>query len=291
MRINNLKTLSIIFIVLVGFLAYKIWLPQIKPQTSAFGEKVKGTTAATVQNIQITKDKDTVILTKEQNEWKVNGKKANKTKIEDMLSQLLPQSAELISQNESRQKEFEVANELGTKVKLGNSITMLLGKSVSGGSYVRFDNDKDVFLLKNLYAYSISTDNKEWMDKTILLVDKDKIQKLSFQINTSRLSLIKEKDKWTIEGENKEPKKDKLDSLLLNLSSLNADSVADKDTVQKYPEISNSQVTIEYDGKKETLQFYKGESDYLVKRQSDGENFLVSNSKTEEFQKAPENLR
>lgn len=291
MQINNLKILSLIFIVLVGFLAYKIWLPQIKPQASAFGEKIKGTSAATVQNIQITKDKDTVTLTKEQNEWKVNGKRANKTKIDEILNQLLPQTAELISQNESRQKEFEVTDDLATKVKLGNSITLLIGKSGSGGSYVRFDNDKNVFLLKNLYAYSISTDGKDWMDKTILSVDKDKIQKLLFQASSGKFSLIKDKDKWTIEGESNEPKKDKLDSFLVSLSSLNADSVADNDTLQKYPQVSDTQVTVEYDGKKETLQFYKGESDYLVKRQSDGENFLISNSKAEEFQKALENLQ
>ena len=76
----------------------------------------------------------------------------------------------------------------------------------------------------------------------------------------------------------REPNKDKLDPVLTSLSSLTAESLVSTESSKVYPSTAQIVMTVEYDGGRETLNFYQGKNDYKVVRDSDKEEFIVTNS-------------
>lgn len=290
MRLKNLKLLGIILLVLVGLLAFKIYSPQLSSQISPYKEKISGVKRVSVQTIAISKGTDTVTLAKEQDVWRANGKKADKSKIDELLTLLLPEtSPEIVAQTDKRHKEFELTSDLATKITLNDNTKLLLGKSSYPSIYARFDGQNDVFSLKG--SALISATVTDWYDKTIFTVDQTKISKMIFTNENGLLSLMKRDNKWMIESANKEAKKDKVDGVLTALTNLTAQSVADKEFLGNYPTSPTLTLTVEYDGKKETLEFTKGESDYLVKRQSDGENYIVAEYTVSNLASAPQDVQ
>lgn len=277
---NKLKLLITILIVLSGLLVFKSYLPQLVPKASLYKEKIKNLKKETVTNLLISNKSESVKLTKDGEFWKVDGKKADKDKVTDLLKGIIPDEfPQLISSSESRQSEFETTKELGTSVSVNDNLNLIFGKSVTGGGiYVRVDGDKNVFLFKNIYTSSLSPSLTFWADKKIIAVDRTKIIKLEFKQKGKDTILVNKEGKWIIEKTSREPNRDKLDAVLLTLSSFQAESLAENKNARAYPSISQLTLSIEYDGGKEALDFYQGKTDYQVKRDSDKENFIVSNA-------------
>lgn len=286
---KNIKLLLVIFVALVGFLAFRQYAPSLNKETSSYTEKTKAVSTQSIASIEISNSSGSVQLKKEADTWKVNSKKADVTKINSLLSSILPAIApELIAQTDKRHKELELTDDLATKIKLDNKLTVLIGKSGGSGVYVRFDTEPTVYLLKT--NPSVTSTASEWYDKTVLSLDQTKVIKITFREGNSITMLAKEGDKWKGGSKNEEVKKDKVDAVLSQVSNLTAQSLFDAKEGSTYPKQANLTFTIEYDGKLETLEFYKGDSDYLVKRQSDGEQFVVSESSISSVISAPEDI-
>lgn len=284
---KNIKLLLVIFVVLVGFLVFRQYAPSLTQETSAYTEKTKVVSPQSVASIEISNPSGSVQLKKEADIWKVNGKKADMAKINSLLSSLLPAIApELIAQTDKRHKELELTDDLATKIKLDNKLTVLTGKSGGSGIYVRFDSDPAVYLLKN--NPSVTSTASVWYDKTILAVDQTKITKITFREGDAIKMLAKDGDRW--KGGSKEVEKNKVDPILSQISNLTAQSFFDATSGSIYPKQANIVITVEYDGKLETLEFYKGTSDYLIKRQADGEQFIVSEYSISSVISAPKDI-
>ncbi len=286
---KNIKLLLAVFVVLIGLLAFKQYAPSLSQPTSAYAQKTKDVSAKTVSAIEISNSSGSVQLKKEGDAWKVNGKKADTAKVNSLLSSLLPEIApEQIAQTDKRHKELELTDDTATQIKLDNKLTLLTGKTAGSGIYTRFDNDPAVYLLKN--NPSVTSTVSEWYDKTILAFDQTKATKITFREGNSITILTKEGDKWKGGSKNEEVGKDKVDPILSQISSLTAQSLYDAAGGNTYPKQPNLILTVEYDGKMETLEFYKGASDYLVKRQSDGEQFIVSEYSISSLISAPKEI-
>lgn len=282
---KNLKLLVVILVILSGILALKSFLPQLTPKTSPYFEKIKNIKKETVTSLSISKKSESVILKKDGDLWKADGKKADKNKIDEMLKGFITDDLpELISQTDSRHKELELTPDTATSIKLNEGLTILLGKSVVGGGiYARFDGDNQVFLLKNLYSSSLSPSLSYWVDKTVLAVERTKIKKLEFTLSKEKNILISKDNKWTDEKTGREPNKDKLDPVLTSLSSLTAESLVNTESSKVYPSIAQIIMTVEYDGGRETLNFHQGKNDYKLIRDSDKEEFIITNSAAQKF--------
>lgn len=284
---KNIKLLLVIFVALMGLLVYKQYAPSLTKETSAYTEKTKVVSPQSVASIEINNSSGSMQLKKEGELWKVNGKKADTTKINSLLSALLPGAApELIAQTDKRHKELELTDDMATKIKLDSKLTVLTGKSGGSGVYARFDTDSAVYLLKN--NPSVTSTASEWYDKTILTVDKTKITKITFREGDAIKMLAKDGDKW--KGGSKEVEKNKVDSILSQISNLTSQSFFDATNGSTYPKQANIVITVEYDGNLETLEFYKGASDYLVKRHADGEQFIVSEYSISSVISAPKDI-
>lgn len=286
---KNIKLLLVIFVVLVGFLVYRQYAPSLTKETSAYAEKTKMVSSQSVTSIEISNSSGSVQLKKEADIWKINGKKADATKINSLLSSILPTTApELIAQTDKRHKELELTNNLATKIKMDNKLTLLTGKSAGSGVYARFEDDATVYLLKN--NSSVTSTATEWYDKTILAFDQTKASKMTFREGNATIVLTKKDNKWVNEKDSKEAKADKVTSVLSLVSNLSAQSLYEDTKSAAYSKLATLTFAIEYDGKSETLEFYKGESDYLVKRQADGGKFIISEYNVSSVISAPKEV-
>ena len=213
---KNIKLLLVIFVALMGLLVYKQYAPSLTKETSAYTEKTKVVSPQSVASIEINNSSGSMQLKKEGELWKVNGKKADTTKINSLLSALLPGAApELIAQTDKRHKELELTDDMATKIKLDSKLTVLTGKSGGSGVYARFDTDSAVYLLKN--NPSVTSTASEWYDKTILTVDKTKITKITVREGDTIKMLAKDGDKW--KAGSKEVEKNKVDPILSQVSN------------------------------------------------------------------------
>ena len=187
-----------------------------------------------------------------------------------------------------KHKEFEVTSEAAIRIKLSEKISLLIGKANYPGVFARFDGDNTVFLLKKLESVTVSTDVQQWLDKTVFADALDKIQKLTFTKGNKDYVMAKKDKKWLNSENGKEAAKEKMDALLVQLSNLNARSVVIKDTpITGFAASPELKVVIAIEGGTETLELYKGKDTYLVKRLSDGEQFVVATSSLSSILSAP----
>jgi len=265
----------------------KLYLPKIMPEKSTYLDQVKNIQKETLASIEIINGENKLDLKKENSVWKAGGKNADTVKIDTLLAALLPSVApDVIAQTDKRYGELDLGDEAATKIRLGNSLMLFLGKDTAGGRYVRLEGNPSVYLLKN--APAVTTDTADWWDKTVVAIDQTKVTKLTFKDNDTNITIVKKDDKWLSEPDSKEAKKEKVDSVLFALSSLTAQLLYDEQSKTRYPKTANLTVGAEYDGKTEMLEFFKGESDYLVKRLSDGERYVVSEYTISSFLKFPQ---
>lgn len=286
---KNIKYISLLLLLLVAILGIKSYWPKLTPQKSPYPEELHGLKPEHVKKIEIRKDSQAVSLEKIQNTWKTNGMKADADKIQLLLSSLIPSvSPELIAQTDARYADFDLTASASTRITLDAGITFHTGKMSGSGLYARINDKPNVYLLQNLTPISVS--GSDWADTTILSVDRTKVTALSFIAPTDRTELVKKDGKWILPSGNHEAKSEKVDAILTALSPLTAQSVYDPRSVSTYPEKPELTLTITENDKKDTLDFYKGETDYLVKRLSDGERFITAEYSVSQILSGPKDI-
>lgn len=233
---RQLKLAALIFLGLVLVLSLKLFLPKLLPEKSAYNGKLDGLTKTSVQKIGITKDNESVELTKESNGWLVDGKRANKVKIEGMLDQLMPKvDPVLVAETSQKHKDYGVDKDSATAIKLNDKTTLLIGLTSSdSGIYVRFEGDDKVFTVKEASSARPTAKKSDWYDKGVLGTEKDKIQKIVGTLDGKQLTVTKNNDKW-VDANGKEVSQDKMNSLLSNLATLTAQDLANDANRVAYP--------------------------------------------------------
>jgi hypothetical protein len=145
-------------------------------------------------------ERQTVLLKKIDGEWIVisnNSYKARKNDINTLLEKAAEiTQGELISSNPDRQEILEIGPQSGTHVRLQQDANAVadfwLGKNGAGGNatYVRLDGSDLVYASKgNIRFYFQKPD---WIDRTILKLDKEQINKISLKIGWGNIVLERE---------------------------------------------------------------------------------------------------
>lgn len=283
---NWTKILLPLSIILVGIVAGQAILQnkQAKPQKSGYLQTVSGISDSSLDGVEISEKNEKIVLNKENDVWKLGGKKADAGKINQLISIVLNKEGsnyELISQNPSRFDEFSVSSASAKKVvmKSGNvqKFTLFIGGSSYPGTFVRPENGNDVYLTAQSLGELVATDSQSYFDKTVVFLTKDAIKKITTSYGKRGFVLVKENNKWKFENSNKEPNEEKVNELTGNLGNFKADKVLEKTNDKKgYPQNLGSLLVELTDGKTESLNFYKGATDVLIIRKSDGQLFTVS---------------
>jgi len=273
---RQLKIAAIVFLGIVIVLGLKLFLPKLLPEKTPYINKFDGLTPSSVQRIDVGEANESLQLTKESAGWRVDGKRANKAKIDGLLDQLIPKTdPPLVAETSQRHKDYGVDKESATSIKLNDKVTVLIGLTASEGAYVRFEGDDKVYTVKDLSRTGLTAKKTDWYDKGVLGTERDKIQKVSGTVDGKSLRLTKKNDKW-IGANDSELDKDKVNSLLANLATLSAETLAEEANRGTYPTTPQATFTVDYDGQTETLELYAGPENYWVQRRNSKEIFIVS---------------
>lgn len=165
-------------------------------------------------------------LTKTGGKWKIDisGKKYNADEgaVKNMLHELKTLTAQRIAaNNESKWAEFEATDSAATRVQLlsGKKIVadVYLGKfsykppknqnpymqqqqQGTMTSYVRPADESKVYAVEGLIAMTFNRRAADFRDRTIVRVNKESLNKLTFNQPDGNYSLTKEGNNWMIDG-------------------------------------------------------------------------------------------
>jgi len=220
-------------------------------------------------------------LKKEGDIWRIKGKKARETEVNEFLAVLFPQNPpEIVAKTSSRHSQMGVDEKGAIKIKINGEKEIWLGKSDGGGNFLRFPGSDEVWLVAGSW-FSPSFDFSNWVDKTIISLDSQKLKKIDWQ-SPPRARLYQKKENFWWEGEKKVEDK-VVEPLVSELSPLNADEVLEDQRPAGYSSVPKATLEIEWEGGSEKLEFFAGKDKYLVKRNSDGQEFLISSSVAQKF--------
>jgi len=270
---KNLKIIIITFVVLLGLLLIKIYLPENINQESPYLNVINKIDPKNITSIDIEKDKEKIELKNVKNTWLLNEKKADPDKIESLITVLFPvKEPELIARTYKNYKQYDLLKDLATKITINRDLSIYGGKIDGTDFYVRINESPEVYLLKN--PSTISSDPNDWYDKKILNIENEKVTKITIKDSSKSLSLVKKDNKW-LDQDKKEVTTENVKMFLDSLTNITALSflAVSQDIYSNEAELT---INIDYDNKKEELQFFKGDSDYLVKRNSDKEQLVIS---------------
>jgi hypothetical protein len=272
---NNIIKLIGISAVLLFILLAREMFPKLN-RKSQFMESMSRLDKDAITTIDITRGIEQATLTKEGEKWKINGKFATSAKVQTLLEEMyIADQPDVISESKDRYVEFLVDDSNAAKIRLNDTITLFIGSSDSYGTYTRIDGIDSVFLLANFPSSDLSS-FEYWVDKTIIAVERSKTQKLTMNFNGRTSSIVKKDAIWVKENTDIEISKDKIDAVFLTLGSFLATSFATPQEKAVYSAVADIVLTVQDDATAFTLEFYKGDSDYLVRRNSDGELFHVA---------------
>ncbi|WP_421870031.1 DUF4340 domain-containing protein [Marinoscillum sp.] len=210
MRGNKLMLLLGILVLLVG-----IYLVVKFTDSSGRSESFRSE-LVTIDNDQVTKveifsPSDTTYLMKNGDIWTVNGKfTADPNSVSSLLNTLKGiKPSRLASRSEDTWKDFQV-DESGTRVAAyenGNkTLDIILGRfNVEGQrsfySYVRLEEESDVYVAKDFMKMSISTGSEAYRNDDLLKVNKDSVSSIRFNYPDSAFVLSRQESGWMLDDQ------------------------------------------------------------------------------------------
>jgi len=288
-----------VFIILTGVVVGQKILQnnQSKPAKSGYLQAVAGISESSIDNLVISDDKGTLTLNKQNGTWKLDGKNADQQVVNNIISVILDKNGgnyELVSQNPGRFSDLSVGDASAkVTLKSGNveKLTLIVGSSNYPGTFVRPQKENSVYLTSQSLGEISTAQRQNYFDKAVLNLTQDKLSKIDVNYKAESYTLTKSENKWKLEKSNKEVDESKMSSFLRGLESLKADKVvesaAEKNNyTQKYGSLKIETT----DGKSETVDVYKGKSDLLLQRKSDGQMFTSSQSLVDSFLKQSRDL-
>jgi len=279
----NFKILLIIILVLGGVVGWRMMGGKILPRRfrrDGYFQKL-GIKKEQVRIINLSQKDKSVELKREGEIWKIKGKKAKETEVSELLAVLFPQNPpEIVAKTPSRHQQMGVDEAGAIKIKLNGEKEIWLGKNTSGGNYLRFPEGDEVWLVKGSW-YSPTAEFSYWVDKTIISLNTTKLKKIDWR-NSSQTKVYEKKDNSWWEGEKKVEEK-KIEPIITGLSPLTAEEVVEDQRPAGYSPVAKLTLEVEWEGGSEKLEFFSGKDKFLVKRNSDGQEFLISSETAKKF--------
>jgi len=276
----NFKVLLIIILALGAVVGWRTTGGKFLSQKSGYFQKL-GIKKEQVRTIGLSQQEKIVELKKEGEIWKIKGKKAKETEVNELLAVLFPQNTpQIVAKTSSRHQQMGVDEGGAIKIKLNGEKEIWLGKSTAGGNYLRFPGSEGVWLVKGSW-YSPTVEFSYWVDKTIISLDISKLKKIDWR-SPPRIRVYEKRDNSWWEEEKKIEDK-KVESIISSLSPLIGEEVIEDQRPAGYSQVPKVTLAIEWEGGSEKLEFFAGKDKYLVKRNSDGQEFIISSETAKKF--------
>lgn len=146
----------------------------------------------------------TAELVKDGDTWKLDGKLADVSAIEQLL-EAVPKmrSSSLVTRSRERYADYEVDDEKGTSVELYQGANKLaafvVGKAATGGAHVRVGSD--VFSVAGVFPRTFQKSGNAWLEKKVFTADLASVTKVDVKLSGMEpYQLVKNGDTWSLEG-------------------------------------------------------------------------------------------
>lgn len=207
MKRSNNKILLIVLIVLIGgfVLTRVLRSPALEKNLEDSLLKID-TAKVTELRITPSAQKGEIKLIRNSNTWKVQHNKqtaaAENRALKNAIGALAAiQPDRVVSRKKEKWSNYKV-DSTGTNVRIftGNEMeaNFWVGKSGSGTTYIRFDDEVDVYAVKEMMDSYFNKDFNAWRNKAFLRVDPKKISKITFQYPDSSYTVVRDSTAWKI---------------------------------------------------------------------------------------------
>lgn len=208
-RFNN-KTLIIILIVLAtAFVLTRLFRSPERESNldiSALSADTAGIDEVTI--LPMVEDPKEIKLTKEGNDWKVTRDKvtsrADKSVVASMLDRLASMKPErIVTRNKEKWNDYRVGDTTSTEViaRVGDEevIRFKVGKDQMNVTFVRKNNDDEVYAVAGGIGSSFNRKFNDWRDQTFVRFNINDIRKITFTYpSDSGFVLSKDDNRWMI---------------------------------------------------------------------------------------------
>jgi hypothetical protein len=168
--------------------------------------RLPASTATSVDTVRILRPSDSVILSRHDSSWTVNGHPASRSAVTELFTALADTAGrpELVAQRPASHAGLGVDSTGGTRVRLlrGDS---LVGEFIAGhrntdldGGYFRLAGQPDVYLVRGGLAGLLDRGPDEWRDRRIASVPVDSIAAIQVQRGSRGYRLAKGEKGWTL---------------------------------------------------------------------------------------------
>ena len=204
---NRIITTLVISLLVQAALIFYVYMPKEKNPRHLFFDAQKD---ATITAVTITdKDGKTLTLKQKGNNWLVRQNNrdipADAQKVTGRIQKLKNLVADrLTTRTTGSHARLEVADSLfQRKVEItftsGVSRTLFIGSSPSFQTvHVRADKEKNVYLVRGMSSWDLSTEARSWWRPTYLTFDPDRVRTFSLTADKTTLFGKKEKDTWQV---------------------------------------------------------------------------------------------
>lgn len=185
-------------------------------------------------------------LMKEGNAWKVTREQvtaaADKNRIRTLLGKLASMKPErIVTRKKEKWNDYQVSDTTGTAVialaKNAEVARFTIGKDQMNVTFVRKDDDEEVYAVAGANASSFNQKFDDWRDQTFLRIDIDKISKITFTYPADSSFVLSKKEKsWTVN--NMPADSVKTESYLNKLRLKEIENFADNFSASSPPEVT-----------------------------------------------------
>jgi len=259
-------------------------------QPNEYLNAIRNIKADDLVRIEIAKNSRDLVLTKQEGGWKGASKTADLAKVNELIRSLLTTvSPQIISQNKDKFEELELATGSATIVKLisqQKETSFLIGKQIGPDTVVVLQDLDKAFGLTSVPSLS-ETAASDWIDKTIMDIDSLRVKQLIFEARENYALNQTSDQQWAFEDSSDKVNSDGVNTFLYKFNPFKGDDLASEEQKQKADLASNGFNIILTDkgDNKTDLNFRLVEDEYIVKRSTDNEYFVISKTTGESFDK------
>ncbi len=156
-----------------------------------------------VDTVVIAGQRDTTVLARNPDGWRVNGFRAGAEEITTLLEALADTSAyELAAESKGSHRRLGVDADSGRRLRAAGkdkAVELVVGGAPAfGAGYVRRANESAVYRVKGRLPELAGRRPDEWRDKTIVAVSADSIAQIQVRRGRERYALTRDGSRWQL---------------------------------------------------------------------------------------------
>ncbi len=287
-KVLSQLTFLVAFVLLILFGRNLITRYQ-QQQPNEYQNAIKSIKSDDIVRIELTKASQELVLTRQDGIWRIASKSADIAKVNELIGALLPkQSPQLISENTDKFSDLEATQETGVTVKLitqQDEKVFIVGKAIDTVRAVKYEPLEKVYGISSVPELSIQA--SDWLNTTVVDIDSSNIKKISVS-GKEIYSLIQTGDRqWSFEGSDEKVNSDGVTTYAYKFNPLKADGIASEDQKQSF-DLSSAGFRVSITDTSDVntdLQFKLIDDQYIIKRSTDNEYFILDKPTGESFEK------